>query len=220
MITPNVMYLCVTDSDVEQLGLQLTSALAKVDDWASKNKLILAPAKSSVTLFTPDSHQSRYHPQVMLQGHPIELDKKPRFLGVVFDTHYTFGPQIESLRTKGSKRLAVLKAVAGAEWGQDQDLLANTFKMFVRSSYSYAAGIWGPVVKPGLVERRLQPIQNAALRLVSGCHRMASSDHVHHETKVLPVLEHTEMLSAQFLASCLQNIHLSPRSQLLLVPDK
>ena len=31
---------------------------------------------------------------------------------------------------------------------------------------------------------------------------MASADHVHQETKVLPVKEHTEMVAKQYLATC------------------
>ena len=36
---------------------------------------------------------------------------------------------------------------------------------------------------------------------------MASSAHVHHETGTLPVYEHSRMLGAQFLASCLRQSH-------------
>ena len=142
----------------------------------------------------------------------LKLDRAPRFLGVIWDTHYTFSQHIEHLRAKAFQRVAVLKAVAGAEWGSDQSTLLNTFRLYVHSAYSYAAGIWGPVVKPGLIERRLQPIQNAALRIVTGCHRMASSDHVHHETKTLTILDHTNLLCAQFLASCLRSTHPSFRT--------
>ena len=93
------------------------------------------------------------------------------------------------------------------EWGSEVGLLTNTFKLYVQSSLSYAAGIWGPVVKEALIQRRLQPIQNQALRVVTGCHRMASGDHVHQETEELPVPEHTNMPCAQFLASSLRDNH-------------
>ena len=201
------MYFCDSNSDVSELGPSLTAALVSVKEWADRNKLVLAPEKSSVTLFTPDTHQSKFHPHVMLGGTRLELDRQPKFLGVTWDTHFSFGPHIEALRNSASRRLAVLKSVASADWGSEIGLLVNTFKMYVRSSLSYAAGVWGPVVKEGLIRRRLQPIQNQALRVVTGCHRMASGDHVHQETEELPVLEHTNMLCAQFLASALREDH-------------
>ena len=56
--------------------------------------------------------------------------------------------------------VSVLKLVAAADWGAEIGLLANTFKTYVWSTLSYAAPIWGPVVKEGLIRRRLQPILN------------------------------------------------------------
>ena len=53
----------------------------------------------------------------------------------------------------------------------------------------------------------LQSIQNSALRLVSGSHKMASEDHLHSETKMLPVRDHLSMLSAQYLASASRPDH-------------
>ena len=48
--------------------------------------------------------------------------------------------------------------------------------------------------------RRLQLVQNRALSLVTGCHTASSIDHLHAETETLPVGDHLELLSAQFLA--------------------
>ena len=54
---------------------------------------------------------------------------------------------------------------------------------------------------------KLQIIQNAALRIATGCPLMASIDHLHTEAEVLTVKEHLDMLCAQFLAICLQRLH-------------
>ena len=64
------------------------------------------------------------------------------------------------------------------------------------------APIWYPIVK-----NRLQCIQNRELRIVTGCHKMASWQHLHNEAKLLSVVEHCRMLSAQYLAMALQRIH-------------
>ena len=46
--------------------------------------------------------------------------------------------------------------------------------------------------------------QNEALRIATGCHKMSSVDHLHVEAKMLKVREHSELLSAQYLARCLE----------------
>ena len=55
----------------------------------------------------------------------------------------------------------------------------------------------------------LQKIQNAAMRIATGCHLRASSDHLHTETQLLPVVNCLEMVCAQYLASALRPTHLS-----------
>jgi len=53
----------------------------------------------------------------------------------------------------------------------------------------YAAPIWFPNTSPYLVQK-LQTIQNSALRIATGCVEMASIDHLHEETKILPIQDH------------------------------
>ena len=52
--------------------------------------------------------------------------------------------------------------------------------------------------------RNIQYTQNEALRIATGCHKMSSVDHLHVEAKMLKVREHSELLSAQYLARCLE----------------
>ena len=49
----------------------------------------------------------------------------------------------------------------------------------------------------------IQVIQNAALRVATGCHASTPVEHLHHEMMDLPVSHHMHMLGAQFLASAL-----------------
>ena len=46
--------------------------------------------------------------------------------------------------------------------------------------------------------------QNEALRNATGCHKMSSVDHLHVEAKMRKAREHPELLSAQYLARCLE----------------
>ena len=47
-------------------------------------------------------------------------------------------------------------------------------------------------------------IQNEALKISTGCHKMSSVEYLHVEANVLKVREHSELLSAQYLARCLE----------------
>ena len=89
------------------------------------------------------------------------------------------------------QRLKIIKALAGTSWGQDPESLLITYKALIRTKLDYAAPVWSTNAKPSSV-KRLQSIQNAGLRLVTGSHKLASESHVHSETKVLPVRDHLD----------------------------
>ena len=52
--------------------------------------------------------------------------------------------------------------------------------------------------------RKIQYTQNEVLRIATGCHKMSSIDHLHTEAEMLKVREHSKLLSAQYLARCLE----------------
>ena len=51
-----------TGPNVTALETQLTAYLATIHTFLTSRKLTLSPSKSTVTLFTPDNSQYRYHP--------------------------------------------------------------------------------------------------------------------------------------------------------------
>ena len=95
-----------------------------------------------------------------------------------------------------------MRALAGTNWGQQKETLMLTFKSLIRSLITYACPIWFPNAKPSSLNR-LQTLQNAALRIATGCVKMTSIGHLHAEASVLPVTDHLSLLSSQYLARCL-----------------
>ena len=81
--------------------------------WADGKQLAIAPQKSSVTLFTSDTHQTRLHPQVRIGDVVAPLNRTPKILGVHRDTHFTFGPHVCDCVERSSSALNVVKALAG-----------------------------------------------------------------------------------------------------------
>ena len=106
------------------------------------------------------------------------------------------------------KRNNMLKALAGSSWGQDKETLLVTYNALWKSIVNYAA----PVLSTNASDssfKRIQAAQNAALRTVTGAHKMASIDHLHQESLTLRVKDHSDMLSSQYLVNCLEEDHVS-----------
>ena len=184
----------------------LSAHASNVAAWAEGRGLTISAAKSTITLFTSDLHQSHLHPQVSLHNSPLPLNRNPRILGVTFDPHFTFSPHIASIVSRASPRLNILKALAGTTWGQQKETLITTYKSLIRPLLTYANPIWFPNSSPSAIQK-LQVLQNSALRIATGCVRASAISHLHAETQVLPVRDHLSLLCSQYLARTLQPNH-------------
>ena len=78
-----------------------------------------------------------------------------------------------------------------------------TYKAVGRPIINYAAPVWITNLRDTNY-RNIKYTQNEALRISTGCHKMSSFNHLHTEANVLKVREHSELLSAQYLARCLE----------------
>ena len=115
----------------------------------------------------------------------------------------TFNKHSQYVAKRVSGRNNIFKALAGISWEQQKETLLMTYRAVERSIINYAA----PVLSPNLHDtnyRKIQYTQNEALRIVTGCHKMSSIDHLHTEGEMMKVREHSELLSAQYLDRCLE----------------
>ena len=81
-----------------------------------------------------------------------------------------------------------------------------TYNALGKSIASYATPVWSTNASDSSF-KKIQTAQNAALRTVTGAHKMASIDHLHQESLTLKVKDHSDMLSAQYLVNCLEEDH-------------
>jgi hypothetical protein len=196
----------MSGTNIAAMSAMITLYTKSLVDFLSERDLVVSPEKSTVTLFTPDTHDFKIHPDVRINGEPVRLEKTPKLLGVVYDTMYTFSHHVTETVKKAKTKVNVLKALAGTSWGQDKETLLMTYKSVCRSTLEYAAPVWSQIISKTKQEN-LQTVQNQALRVASGCLLMSHQDHLHQETKVLPLKEHSELISKQFLAASYQPTH-------------
>ena len=101
---------------VAELISGLNIYLSQVLNYIRK-KLTVSMAKSTVTLFMPDTHEHHINLQVKLADQVLPLKKKPNVLGVMLDTHLTFTQHCNNITVKVQQCNNVLKnwpAILGA----------------------------------------------------------------------------------------------------------
>ena len=116
--------------------------LSQVLNYINNNKLTMSAAKSTVTLFTPDTHKHHIHPQVKLADQVLPLEKKPKVLGVTSDTQLTYTQHCNNIAAKVQQRNNLWNALAGSTWGCDKETLLTTYQAIRRSILSYCCHVW------------------------------------------------------------------------------
>ena len=78
-----------------------------------------------------------------------------------------------------------------------QKTLIATYKATVRPILEYASTVWSPIIEETNLNE-LQVTQNASLRIATGCTADTNIQHLHAETKVLPLLHHLKLQASNF----------------------
>ena len=185
-------------TNINQLSKQITKLII---EYSEDRDLQVSPEKSTVTLFTPNTHEAKLHPAVFIKNKPVKLDRNPKLLGVHFETMHFFSSHATLTAAKAKKKVNVLKALAGTDWGQDKQTLIIMYKSIVRSVLEYGSPIWSPAISE-TSWTKLQRVQNSALKVATGTYHNTQEEHIHRETKVLPLRDHGRMITEQYLATC------------------
>lgn len=194
---------------LEPICEELNIYLNTLDEWFKKRNLFISPAKSSATLFTTAPGEVRTQLPIKINNEPVPTETKPKFLGITFDSLFNFSHHTDNLKTKLIQKNNILKALSGSTWGKDKEILLDTYKAIGQSQINYCCPIWTPNLADSHWDK-LQTAQNNALRSALGCHRITSEDHLHAEAKIMPVHDHCNMLSKQFLLATQKSDHPTP----------
>ncbi|KAI5755231.1 hypothetical protein M8J77_015233 [Diaphorina citri] len=198
--------ILATGHNITELSTKINEYLSTLNAWFTQRKLKLSPGKSSATLFTTWTKEVNTQLDIKINDQRLPTIKNPKILGLTFDPLLTFNQHATTIRNKLKPRNNMLKALTGNNWGKNKETIITTFKALGRSVMNYAAPIWSPQLSQTHWDN-LQICQNAALRVATGSHKMAHADHLHNETKILPVKIHNELLSQQYLLACHHSNH-------------
>ena len=128
--------------EISELEHRVNTYLTEMSRFLWENSLLISAPMSSVTLFTPDPAQDNTHPKIKIADSELPLVRSPKILGVYLDTVFSFNNHCVQEANRVSKRNNVLKALAGTNWGQQNETLLMTYKALGRSIANYAAPVW------------------------------------------------------------------------------
>ena len=135
------------------------------------------------------AHSSHCPPQrrkvsLRLNNQQVPQVETPTFLGVTLDTRLTWKPHLEAVEAKATRKLAIMKKLAGTTWGANSDILKQVYTGAVRPVVEYASTIWDTASKTN--KSKLDTVQNMGLRIILGAMRSTPIQQMEKTTDLQP----------------------------------
>ena len=94
---------------------RIQNTINDVCSWTESWTLQLNTTKTVSTLFTLSTAKEKV--SLKLNNQPVPQVETPTFLGVTLDTHLTWKPHLKAVGAKATRKLAIMKKLAGTTWG-------------------------------------------------------------------------------------------------------
>ena len=130
----------------------IQQALATLDQRCRALGLKISVDKTKFVRYTANQHKER--PQFMLQGTDIDRVPSYKYLGVVFDEKMNFAEHGTTIASRISKKINILKSLAGIEWGTSTQSLLR----YVNSCLRPIA----PIRLPGTLQIKIWTIRKCS----------------------------------------------------------
>ena len=174
------------DKDKVKTASQMQKEVDKVVAWAKKWKMSINADKTRALVLSTNNADHKWDPQLTVEGTPIKTCQEYKFLGTTVDGGLRFTKHIENTIAKGRKRVNIIKCLSGKEWGQQLETQRKIYLTYIRSCLEYASPCWWPCISDPN-KKKLERIQNSALRSIVGLYKTTPTDFLQLETDIEPL---------------------------------
>ena len=104
--------------------------------------------------------------RLTISGHRLQEEPNSTYLGVKFDPRLTWNVHTEQGRNKGLHRTALLKKLAGSDWGADNAVLRKAYVGYVRPVLEYSMAPWSTTSDSNF--NKICRVQHQNIRIMTG----------------------------------------------------
>jgi hypothetical protein len=156
--------------------------LKRPESWLSEWRMVMAPNRCNYTIFFHSKKDGKLELNIILNKEKLLKNVKPSFLGIRIDPALNFNNQVEYLFETCHIRLKCIKILSQKSYKLEHKTLVQIYFSLIRSVMESSA-----IIFPGLTEqryKRLQAIQNSALRSIFGIQFKTSTSEIQKITGV------------------------------------
>ena len=174
----------------------LQKILTNLEEFCSLWRIKLNAEKTWCVNFHKNSKNKNY-PRLYLKGDLLKYKKSCKFLGITFDENMTLENHIEDIVTRANKRLNLLKAIRGQEWGASPATILYTFRTYVRPLLEYG-GILFSHEKENIL-KKIQSVEVQAIKIAYRLPPWASNSWCYDLVSFEKITDRLKTLSKKFI---------------------
>ena len=171
-----------THSSVDQANQIIQLVLNKIQLWCDQWGLEISPKKSAVLIFSKRIRHVKPYIPLKLNDQIIPIVKTFKYLGITLDPGLNFTSHFKDIVQRCTRRLNIIKSLAGRDWGADRSTLLNLYTSLIRPILDYNGFLFDEISSQKI--ETLQTVQNAALRIITGASRTSNTHNLHIDTNI------------------------------------
>ena len=144
--------------------VRMQDALNNTAKWARDWCVTINTRKTVATCFSLSNTKQKL--QLTVNGQEIPEEETPTYLGVKLDKKLTWNPHIQESERKAIRRLAIMKKLAGTNWGASSTILKQAYTGNIRPVMEYGSAAWATAAASNT--NKLDKVQNTAMRIITG----------------------------------------------------
>ena len=183
-------------TNLEDVMSRIQVALDAIGEWCSSHGPKISVVKTHFNIFTKKTKDMNRIPILTFNGSPLKRLKKVKYLGVTFDQGLTWGPHIDNLVNQCRQPAYMMRRVSKNNWGGDRATLRKMYISLIRSKLDYASFLYSNAAHEHL--QKLDRIQYAAIRLITGNHRFTVLENLEAEAHLMPLALRRKLLALNY----------------------
>lgn len=166
-----------------------------IKEWYLDYGLEVSVEKSVTTVFT--RHNTPNISSLKLADYNFPYKNYITYLGVTLDKKLNWGCHIDRIISKCEKGINFLKSITKTWWGANPNTLLLFYQAYIRSIIDYGSILYGSASDSNL--KRIDTVQNKALRICIGAMKSTPLVPLHVETLEPPLQLRRQYLSEKFI---------------------
>lgn len=205
------IFIYMSHINLKFIEQTLQNVLNSLASWSKENGSQFSEEKTKVIVFS--KRKFKHQLNLNFNGVTLQESDNIKLLGMIMDYRLKWKDHINYTKARATKSLNILQILNNRNNGVSRQVLLRLYKTYIRPIIEYGAPIYNSAPKALL--DKLEPAQNAAIRLATGAFKSSRIENLLIDAGEPPLMFRREYLCNNYISKVLCN-NLNPMQEILL----